>query len=126
MCVCVCVCMLSSHLAVCMCGARGPKVTVSLEQQRNDLQGLLSLISIRGKEIDKDHHFTDGSALCFFSLRRDSVVKKKKAGKMYHQSWKSPDASRYTFIFSLPWILYRQCNMIYNVQTVSDYWMHML
>lgn len=60
-----------------MCGARGPKVTVSLEQQRNDLQGLLSLISIRGKEIDKDHHFTDGSALCFFSLRRDSVVKKK-------------------------------------------------
>lgn len=33
--------------SVCMCGVRAAEVTVSLGLQRNDLQGLLSLISIR-------------------------------------------------------------------------------
>ncbi len=58
---------------MCMCGAKGAEVTVSLERQRNDLQGLLSLISIRGKEIDKDHHFADGSALRFFPNQEETV-----------------------------------------------------
>lgn len=46
MCVCARAFAPSGHVSA---GARGAEVTVSLEQQRNDLQGLLSLISIQGE-----------------------------------------------------------------------------
>lgn len=80
-------CVLSPHLAMCMCGARWAEVTVRVEQQKNDLQGLLSLISIQGKKIDKDHHFADGSAPCFFFPNQEESVVKKKKKKAGETDW---------------------------------------
>lgn len=48
MCLSVCVCALTPSGLV-SAGVRGAEVTVSLELRRNDLQGLLSLISIQGE-----------------------------------------------------------------------------
>lgn len=74
-------CVLSLHLAMCVRGAPCTEVTVRLEQQKNDLQGLFSLISIQGKEIDRDNHFADGAAPFFFPNQEESVKKKKQTGE---------------------------------------------
>ena len=51
-------------------------MTVSLKPERNDLQGLLSLISIQAKKIDKDHLLADRSLcdLFFFSLQKPRSI----------------------------------------------------
>lgn len=107
----VCVCVWKPltpsgrSLCVCVRAARWAEVTVSLEQQKNDLQGLLSLISIWREEIDKDHHFADGSEFSEKSCRNTS---------RQHQSRKSPDASSYTFISNLAAIgIFHSCNTLW-------------
>lgn len=74
-------CVLSLHLAMCVRSALCAEVTVPLEQQKNDLQGLFSLISIQGKEIDRDNHFADGAAPWFFFPNQEESVKKKKRNR---------------------------------------------